>query len=91
MTKILLVEDDVILCETLNFNLRREGYQFLSANDGLTGLALARNGEPDLIILDLMLPGLDGLSVCRFVRRGSPMVSVCPSSCRRFLSLRSRP
>lgn len=69
MTKILLVEDDVILCETLSYNLRREGYQLLTANDGLTGLDLARSGEPDLIILDLMLPGLDGLSICRFVRR----------------------
>jgi DNA-binding response OmpR family regulator len=69
MTKILLVEDDVILCETLSYNLSREGYQLLTANDGLTGLDLARSGEPDLIILDLMLPGLDGLSICRYVRR----------------------
>ena len=69
MTKILLVEDDIILCETLSYNLKLEGYQLLIANDGLAGLDLARNGEPDLIILDLMLPGLDGLSICRFIRR----------------------
>jgi DNA-binding response OmpR family regulator len=69
MTKILLVEDDQVLCETLAYNLRHEGYDLLTANDGLSGLELARTAAPDLIILDLMLPGLDGFSVCRMVRR----------------------
>ncbi len=71
MAKILLVEDDTVLCETLRFNLEREGYETLTAADGATGLELARTAHPDLIILDVMLPYLDGFSVCRILRRES--------------------
>ncbi|GAB4422607.1 MAG: response regulator transcription factor [Anaerolineae bacterium] len=66
---ILVVEDDATLQQTLAFNLNKEGYLTFTASDGLTGLELARNKLPDLIILDVMLPELDGLSVCRILRR----------------------
>jgi DNA-binding response OmpR family regulator len=69
MTKILLVEDEKTLAETLAYNLRREGYDVILAGDGETGLQRARTESPDLVILDLMLPVLDGLSVCRILRR----------------------
>ena len=69
MTKILIVEDDETLQETLAYNLEQEGYSVLAAADGPGGLELARTERPDLIILDVMLPDLDGLSVCRILRR----------------------
>jgi DNA-binding response OmpR family regulator len=69
MTKLLLVEDDETLLETLTFNLSREGYEVIRASDGVTALDLAREHAPDLIVLDVMLPGLDGLTVCRTLRR----------------------
>jgi DNA-binding response OmpR family regulator len=65
---ILLVEDDDNLREVLAANLRREGYEVLEASEGEQALAVARNHAPDLIILDVMLPGLDGLSICRILR-----------------------
>lgn len=69
MTKLLLVEDDQTLLDTLTFNLTREGYDVMRAADGVTALDLARQHKPDLILLDVMLPGLDGLTVCRTLRR----------------------
>ena len=66
---ILVVEDDETLQQTLAFNLNKEGYITFTASDGLTGLDVARSKTPDLIILDVMLPELDGLSVCRILRR----------------------
>jgi len=71
MTKLLLVEDDQTLLDTLSFNLTREGYDVLRASDGIAALDLAREHKPDLIVLDVMLPGLDGLTVCRTLRRES--------------------
>jgi DNA-binding response OmpR family regulator len=69
MTKILIVEDEATLAETLAENLTEEGYHALTAHDGETGLAMIRAEIPDLIVLDIMLPVLDGLSVCRIVRK----------------------
>jgi len=66
---ILIVEDDETLQQTLTYNLEQEGYQVVTAVDGQSGLELARTEKPDLIVLDIMLPGLDGLSVCRILRR----------------------
>ncbi|MFN8455170.1 MAG: response regulator transcription factor [Anaerolineae bacterium] len=66
---ILIVEDDETLRQTLAYNLEREGYTVAVATDGQTGLKVARNQPFDLIILDVMLPELDGLSVCRILRR----------------------
>jgi DNA-binding response OmpR family regulator len=71
MSKVLLVEDEATLRETLALNLRSEGYEVTTAADGLSGLHLAREQSPDLVILDLMLPELDGLSLCRMLRRDS--------------------
>lgn len=69
MTTILLVEDDPTLSETLRYNLEREGYEVLHAADGVVGLDLARREQPDLVILDIMLPRLDGFSICRILRQ----------------------
>jgi len=71
MSKILIIEDEATLRETLALNLRNEGHETLSAETGPAGLHLARAEAPDLVILDLMLPELDGLSVCRMLRRDS--------------------
>lgn len=71
MATILLVEDDLTLSETLRYNLEREGYTVLVAGDGVQGLDLARRERPDLVILDVMLPRLDGFSVCRILRQES--------------------
>jgi DNA-binding response OmpR family regulator len=67
--RILVVEDEPALRDTLEWNLRHEGYQVKTAADGITGLQAAREWKPDLLILDLMLPGLDGLEVCRQLRK----------------------
>ncbi|MFQ3632981.1 winged helix-turn-helix domain-containing protein [Roseiflexus sp.] len=71
MSTILLVEDDPILSETLRYNLEREGYSVINAADGVVGLERARRDQPDMIILDVMLPRLDGFSVCRILRQES--------------------
>jgi DNA-binding response OmpR family regulator len=71
MPRILLVEDDDTVRETLALNLRAEGYDVVTAADGETGLAEGRTAAADLVILDVMLPKLDGLTVCRLLRRES--------------------
>lgn len=67
--KILIVEDELTLQETLAYNLRRHGYEVETAGDGLAALEIARRTQPNLIVLDIMLPGLDGFEVCRLLRR----------------------
>jgi DNA-binding response OmpR family regulator len=69
--KILIVEDDKNLVTALEYNLEHEGYQVVSAGDGEAGLELARQTEPGLVILDIMLPNLSGLEVCRILRKES--------------------
>jgi DNA-binding response OmpR family regulator len=71
MTCILIVEDDATVRETLALNLRAEGYEVDQAEDGEVGLRLARERKPALVVLDVMLPQLDGLTVCRILRRES--------------------
>ena len=68
---VLVVEDEENLLAALTYNLEREGYTVLTAEDGQAALALARRHSPDLIILDVMLPELDGFEVCRILRRES--------------------
>ena len=68
-TKILIVEDEQNIVDILAYNLKREGYDTLAAFDGPAGLQLALEQDPDLILLDLMLPGMDGFDVCRRVRQ----------------------
>ncbi len=70
---VLLIEDDESIAEPLTFGLRQEGYDVLYAQDGLQGLALARSSQPDLVLLDVMLPGMDGFTLCRTLRRESAM------------------
>ena len=70
-SKVLVVEDEETLLFTLAHNLRREGYTVITAARGDDGLKLAREQQPDLIVLDVMLPGVDGIQVCRLLRRDS--------------------
>ena len=65
---VLVVDDDVKTVELVKLYLNRDGYKVLSAYDGVEALRLARESHPDLIVLDLMLPGIDGLEVCRTLR-----------------------
>ncbi len=67
--QILVVEDEENILEAVRYSLEVEGYETLTATDGLAGLQLARTRHPDLVILDVMLPGMDGLEVCREIRR----------------------
>lgn len=67
--KILVVEDERSLQETLKYNLEKQGYEVEVSGDGAEAVEIARKSHPDLIILDLMLPGMDGLEVCRTLRQ----------------------
>lgn len=67
MSTILIIEDDLVLLETLHYNLDQAGFTVATATDGLQGLELARQAQPDLVLLDVMLPTLDGFSVCRIL------------------------
>lgn len=67
--RILVVDDELSLQETVAYNLRKQGFEVTTAADGKTALTLARQTQPDLIVLDLMLPELDGLEVCRILRQ----------------------
>ena len=69
--RILVVDDERSITDLLAYNLKRSGYEVSVAHDGHQALRLAHNEPPDLVILDLMLPGLDGLEVCRALRRES--------------------
>ena len=71
MTRILLVDDEPNLRHTVGYALRREGYEVAAAEDGEKGLELFRTTRPDLVVLDVMLPRMDGLAVCRAIRRES--------------------
>jgi len=68
VTEVLVIEDDEAISDLLRRGLAYEGYKVSVANDGPGGLLLARDAPPDLVVLDLMLPGLDGLEVCRRLR-----------------------
>ncbi|MGH2441844.1 MAG: response regulator transcription factor [Chloroflexota bacterium] len=68
MTEILVIEDDEAISDLLRRGLTYEGYKVQVAQDGSNGLRMARDAPPDLVVLDLMLPGLDGLEVCRRLR-----------------------
>jgi len=69
--RVLVVDDDVKTVELVKLYLDRDGYQVLTAYDGIEALRLARENRPDLIVLDLMLPDIDGLEVCRTLRHES--------------------
>jgi DNA-binding response OmpR family regulator len=67
--KVLLVDDELSLRDTLEYNLKKQGYQVKSVADGNTALTKAREFKPDVILLDIMLPGMDGFEVCRAIRK----------------------
>lgn len=71
--KILIIEDEQPIAEIIKFNLEKEGYEAIIANNGELGLQLALSEAPDLILLDLMLPGMDGMDVCRLIRQQADM------------------
>lgn len=71
MTKILIVEDEKILRETLAYNLTNQGFEVVTSGDGNEALEIMRSDPPDLMLLDIMLPGLDGFEVCRQARTRS--------------------
>ena len=82
MSRILVVEDNADLASAIEYNLRLEGYEVRTAEDGNAGLALAIEWSPDLVILDLMLPGIDGYEVLRALRAGGRDVRVMILSAR---------
>jgi two-component system alkaline phosphatase synthesis response regulator PhoP len=75
--KILVVDDDEDILELVRYNLVKEGYQVVCVTSGEQALKEAKDGAPDLILLDLMLPGLDGLDVCRRLK-GDPLTNTIP-------------
>lgn len=71
MSRVLIIEDDRTLVDALAYNLKKEGYEVRIALDGLEGLKRFRSELPDLVLLDLMLPQMSGLDVCRIIRQES--------------------
>lgn len=67
--RILIIEDELDLLDLVDFNLTRKGYTTRGALDGMEGLSLARSFAPELVILDLMLPGIDGWELCRLIKK----------------------
>lgn len=79
MSKILIVDDEKSIVDILKFNLEKQGYETLPAYDGREGLRLAREEDPDLILLDVMLPYMDGFEVCKTLRgegRNVPIIMI---------------
>jgi two-component system alkaline phosphatase synthesis response regulator PhoP len=74
--KIVIIEDEPDILEVLSYNLRREGFDVHGAEDGIRGLALVRQLQPDLVLLDLMLPGIDGLELCRSIKQDAQLRQV---------------
>ena len=65
---LLVIDDEKDILKLLEYNLKKEGYEVLTAVSGEKGLEIAKEKKPDLIVLDLMLPGIDGLEVCKILR-----------------------
>ena len=87
MAKILIVDDERVLVKGIKFNLEHEGYQVQDAYDGEEAVELAREGGFDLIILDVMMPKIDGLQACMRIREFSNvpiiMLTACPAAAKR--------
>ncbi len=71
MAKVLVVDDEASIVNIISYNLKKEGYDVITAEDGEAGLELAMNENPDLILLDIMMPKMDGYEVCRKIREKS--------------------
>ena len=79
MSKILIVEDEVKIARFVTLELEHEGYEVQAAHDGRTGLTLCESWQPDLLILDLMLPEMNGFEVCKLLRdkgRSTPVLII---------------
>jgi two-component system phosphate regulon response regulator PhoB len=74
--RILIIEDDRDIVEMIEYNLKEEGYQVTSAFDGEKGIELAKREKPDLVILDIMLPAIDGFEVCRSLKQYQPTAHI---------------
>jgi two-component system phosphate regulon response regulator PhoB len=73
MKRVLLIEDDRDIVELVRYNLEREGFQVTAATDGTSGLTQVRKSPPDILLLDLMLPKLSGLEICKEIRRNQAL------------------
>ena len=71
--KILIVDDEEHIVELLKFNLQSAGYEVMEANNGIDALKIANENKPSLMLLDLMLPGMDGFDVCKEIKRNNEM------------------
>lgn len=71
--KILVVDDEKPIADILKFNLEKEGFEIVMAHDGDEAIEKANEEQPDMVLLDIMLPGKDGLEVCREIRKSSEM------------------
>lgn len=74
--RVLVVDDEPNIVDILRFNLEREGYEVITAEDGVQGLEMARSSDPDLILLDVMMPEMDGFEVCRELRREDKLTPI---------------
>ncbi|MEI6916523.1 MAG: response regulator, partial [Armatimonadota bacterium] len=70
-TKVLVVDDERSIADGLTYNLRKEGFEVFTAYNGEDALTLFEENKPDIAVLDIMLPGLDGFTVCRILRKES--------------------
>ena len=75
-TKIVVVEDEADILEVIDYNLSKEGFDVSSSTDGLEGMALVQKEIPDLVLLDLMLPGMDGIEICQTLKADSATRSI---------------
>ena len=83
--RILIADDDMNVHQSLNTYFKREGFQTLSAYDGEAALEMARKSQPDMILLDIMMPKMDGLEVCREIRRASNVpIIMLTAKCEEF-------
>ncbi len=80
LEKILIVDDDTNICELLRLYIEKDGFNVIIANDGATAVKMFREQQPDLMLLDIMLPKLDGWQVCREIRKTSdkPIIMLQP-------------
>ena len=74
--RVLVVDDEQNIVDILRFNLEREGYEVITAEDGVQGLAMARSSDPDLILLDVMMPEMDGFQVCSELRKEDKLTPI---------------
>lgn len=74
--RILIIDDEENIRELLKYNLQKEGYDILEAADGLAAVSMTKQEKPDLLVLDLMLPGLDGLEVCRTLKSNQDTAAI---------------